>query len=614
LSGPLHIRSINDIAAIEREGLDAFLAARTPFDTIRRSAERWPEQVALRYIRKVGDGSQDEVITYSELLRRIVQAANLFRRLGVEAGDAVAILAPHVPSSQIALWAAQLAGRACPINPLLRPDHVVSLIRASGANVAIVLGDNRDLRVWDAIIPALRKSRLLKAILHTDEDSPTADSDGYLEQLLTSESDRLGFDPVDDPDAIAAFFHTGGTTGSPKLAIHTRRNQAFVATAAARMYDLGPDDTLINGFPLFHVAGAFVYGLSVLTSGGSLLIPTRLGMRNRRFIETIWKNVETYRVTAIGGVPTVISALNQVPVDADISSLRVMLTGGSPLPTELADAFERGVGKPVRNILGMTECAGVVTIEPFHGPRTPGSTGLRLPFTEVAAFKSLSGDIDLSERCRVGETGILALRGPNVGPGYSDPARNAGTFEPNGWLISGDLGYLDAEDRVFVTGRAKDVIIRGAHNIDPAIIEDALLQHPSVSIAAAVGQPDAYAGELPVAFVVLKPGAQATGDDLRAFVGPLVAEPAIHPRHVAILQDMPLTPIGKIYKPALRVLATRRGIAEAFAGIGIDESSYRLEVGERGATIYIANPAIRETARKSLEGMPVHYEFVAVPP
>jgi fatty-acyl-CoA synthase len=376
------------------------------------------------------------------------------------------------------------------------------------------------------------------------------------------------------------------------------------------MYDFGPADVVVNGFPLFHVAGAFVYGLSALASGATLLIPTRLGMRNRRFIETIWKNVETYRVTAIGGVPTVISALNDVPVDADISSLRVMLTGGSPLPTELADAFEKNVGKPVRNILGMTECAGVVTIEPFHGPRAPGSTGLRLPFTEVAAFRSVTGNADLSRLCLPGETGILALRGPNVGPGYSDRTRNSGTFEPNGWLVSGDLGHTDSEGRVFVTGRAKDVIIRGAHNIDPAIIEDALLQHPCVALAAAVGQPDSYAGELPVAFVVLKAGTQASESELRAFVEPLVAEAAVHPKHVVILQDMPLTPIGKIYKPALRLLAARQGIQEAFAKIGLAASDYRLIVEEAGISIEIADAQKTDAARKAMQGMPIRYEFV----
>ena len=265
------IRSMADIATIERGGFEAFLGAKAPFDLIRQSAERYPDHLALRYIRKVGDPPSDQVITYRELARQIAQAASLFRRLGVNAADSVAILAPHVPSSQIALWAAQLAGRACPINPMLRPDHALALIKAAGAKVAVVLGNNSDINVWDAIVPALRESGLVTHILDIDTDAPTKGSDGSLEKLLSEEAEFP--DASDDPDAIAAFFHTGGTTGAPKLAIHTRGNEAFVARAAAAMYDFGPEDVVVNGFPLFHVAGAFVYGLSALASGADLVDP-----------------------------------------------------------------------------------------------------------------------------------------------------------------------------------------------------------------------------------------------------------------------------------------------------------------------------------------------------
>jgi fatty-acyl-CoA synthase len=374
------------------------------------------------------------------------------------------------------------------------------------------------------------------------------------------------------------------------------------------MYELGPDDVLINGFPLFHVAGAFVYGLSALCAGGTILIPTRLGMRNRSFVGSIWQRVAKHRVTAIGGVPTVISALNAVAVDADISSLRVMLTGGSPLPTELADAFERGTGKPVRNILGMTECAGVVTIEPFLAPRTSGSTGLRLPFTEVRVFRRSGNAVDFSSPCGVGESGIVALRGPHVGPGYSDTRRNPGTFE-QGWLISGDLGHLDAGGRLFITGRAKDVIIRGSHNIDPSMIEDALLGHPDVAIAAAIGQPDAYAGEIPVAFVTLKAGASVSGEQLREFIEPVVSEPAAVPKYVAILPDLPVTPIGKIYKPALRVLATRRAIENALSGAGLAPADFEIAASEAETLICVGNEEIELTAKRALQGMPIRYDI-----
>lgn len=609
MSRSIKIRGSGDIASIEKRGLDAYLPINTPFGLVEDTARARPDHCALHYLAEIGNPDRNVRITYAAFARQIRQAANLFHRLGITADDSVGILMPHVPAAQVALWGAEIAGRACPINPMLRPDHIIALLIAARAKIAVILGENRDSDIWNAVVPALRKAGCLTTILHADADQGTQNSDGRFEDLIAGENgDRFDFDVCSEPDAVAAYFHTGGTTGAPKLALHTHRNQAFVARSAALMYDLGPDDVVVNGFPLFHVAGAFVYGLSVLYAGGTLVVPTRLGMRNRHFVNSIWRHVAEHRVTVIGGVPTVVSALNSVAVDADISSLRVMLTGGSPLPTELADAFERGTGKPVRNILGMTECAGVVTIEPFLGPRTPGSTGLRLPFTELKVFRSSGSIEDSALACDAGETGIVALRGPHVGPGYSDASRNAGTFE-RGWLISGDLGHIDAEGRLFITGRAKDVIIRGSHNIDPSMIEDALLQHPDVAIAAAIGQPDSYAGELPVAFVTLKAGATVDGDELRRYIEPIVSEPAGWPKRVSILPDLPLTPIGKIYKPALRVLATRRAIEEALAGAGLTGEEFQVAASEAETVVSVTNAQCQQAAKQALLGMPVRYEI-----
>lgn len=600
------IRDASDVAEIESCGFDQYLPQKTPFALIEASASKGPDRPAVRYLRQVGTPQTDLVLTYGQFVRRIRQAANLFRRLGVEHDDAVAILAPHTLSTQIALWGAELACRACPINPMLSPGHVAALLRASNAKIAVVLGENDDIDLWSKLVPSLRQDRDIR-ILDCDADRPTTGSDGCFEDLLNAEpADILTFEPAADPNATAAFFHTGGTTGAPKLAIHTLQNQAFVARSAALMYDLQAEDVLVNGFPLFHVAGAFVYGLSCFAAGGSILIPTRLGMRNQRFVRSIWKQVKHYGVTVIGGVPTVMSALLAVPIDADISSLRVMLTGGSPLPTELAEAFEQGTSKPVRNILGMTECAGVVTIEPFCGPRCAGSTGVRLPFTEVRAFRQ-STVFDPSQPCAAGETGVIALRGPNVGPGYSNQSRNRGTFEADGWLVSGDLGHIDVSGRVHVTGRAKDVIIRGAHNIDPALIEDALLKHPAIAVAAAVGQPDPYAGELPVAFVVLKPDRTVDAEAIRAFVAPLVSEPAAHPKHVTILAEMPLTPVGKIYKPALRVIATRDAVRDVLVGANFAPDTFAVACAEDKVDIRLMDSLRLDEARKALVGLPIQY-------
>jgi fatty-acyl-CoA synthase len=606
------LSTASDLDAIEALGIDGFLRQQTPFEILKASAAARPDTIALRYLAEVGNPSGDQKLTYRELLSKVSQAANLFRRLGVAADQSVALLMPHVPQAQIALWGAEAAARACPINGMLRSDHLISILREANAKVAIVCGPNRDVSIWSRVLPAIRDAGCVTHVLYADAEFEAPGSDGCFEDLMAAEPDH--FDGRPNADSIAAYFHTGGTTGAPKLARHTHRNQAFVAWSAVAMYDLQPADLMVNGFPLFHVAGAFVYGLCVLAAGGTILIPTRLGLRNRDFMATIWREVERYRITCIGAVPTVISACNNIPVDADISSLRLMLTGGSPLPTELADAFERNTGKPVRNLLGMTESAGIVTIEPFHGVRVAGSTGFRLPFTQVQAFRSRDGAVRLDAPCDPGETGVIALKGPNVGPGYTDASRNPGTFDASGWLISGDLGHTDADGRVYVTGRAKDVIIRGGHNIDPSAIEEALLKHPDVAMAAAIGQPDAYAGELPVAFVTLKKDCQVNGEELRGFVDPLVAEPAARPKRITILDELPLTPIGKIYKPALRVIAAREAITEALCKAGLEATVFKVEANEGSATILLLRLADGETARRALLGMPLKYEFRFVAP
>lgn len=600
------IRTLADILEVERRGLQALAPEAAPFEIIEATARAQPDAIALRFIRRVGTPEDDVVISYLDFANRIRRAANLFRRLGINEHDFVAILAPHTASCQIALWAAEVAGRACPINPLLRPDHVVELLRACGAKIAIVLGVNDELDIWSKLGPTLRASGVLTHILDCDADQASPDSDGAFETLLAAEDGAyLTFSPKRDRNAIASWFHTGGTTGAPKLVMHTRGNEAFIGRAAALMYDLSPSDVVLNGFPLFHVAGAFVYGLSTFAAGASLLIPTRLGLRNAAFMQSLWKQVDYYGVTILGCVPTILSTMNTTPVNADISSVRVVLTGGSPLPGELADAFERNVGKPVRNILGMTECSGVVTIEPFHGPRVPNSTGLRLPFTEVRAFAGSPDGADLARPLPPDTTGVLALRGPHVSPGYSDVTRNPGTFEPEGWLVTGDLGHIDMEGRVFVTGRAKDVIIRGAHNIDPLMIEDALLQHPEVSIAAAIGQPDSYAGELPVAYVTLKPGASVGPTQLLQFISPRIAEPAAIPKRIEILTEMPTTPVGKIFKPVLRDRAADFAIKEALERSGLSKSQYRLTNAGFEYRLVLTNAKAAQTVQGALLGMPI---------
>jgi fatty-acyl-CoA synthase len=564
--------SIHDIAQLEARPYREVVPVETTFDILRRSGERYADRPALTFLETGEPDGPSRTIGYGELLARVAQAANLFRRLGVGPDDAVAILGPNMPEVHYALWGAEVAGRACPINNLLNEAHIAELVRAAGAKVVVALGPNAELDVWSRV-RSLRQTLDLPVLAIEVGETPEAHS---LQRLLEREPDTLQFDPQLGPDRIAAYFHTGGTTGAPKLAQHTHANEVHTSWFAPCYYDFDETTVEINGFPLFHVAGAFVYGLACFSVGAHQIVPTLTGMRNTAFVRNYWRCCEHFRVTALAGVPTVLATLLGVPRgDADVSSVKLALTGGSPLPTELAQRFEDATGLPVRNILGMTESAGLLSIGPTRAPRVPGSTGLRLPYSEVKAVRWTGTEPDFSRNCAPGETGVIVACGPHVGPGYSDARRNADVFTPEGWLVSGDLGHVDEHGNIFVTGRAKDVIIRGAHNIDPGMIEEAFIADPAVWMCAAVGEPDARAGELPVVFVMLKPGASVTREALLASATARIAEPPAVPKRVTIVEAIPMTAIGKVYKPALRVKAAETKIAEMLAGI--EGAQFRIE-------------------------------------
>jgi fatty-acyl-CoA synthase len=585
-------RNLADIEALERQPWAEAMPAETTYGLIAHAAQQHAQRDALRYLPSGNLAQPARRVSYADLLANIHRAANLFRALGVGPDDAVAILAPNIPETQFALWGAQVAGRACPINYLLQPDHIAALLEASGAKLVVALGPNAELNLW----PMVQKVRALMPlpVLQISVGDEAAPDVPVFQALLAQQPDVLTFDTQLSAGRVAALFHTGGTTGAPKLALHTHGNEAHTSW--------------------------FVYGLALLAIGATQVLPTLSGMRNAAFVKNYWKFCEREQVTALACVPTILATLVNTPVDADISSIRVAYTGGSPLPTELAAQFETKLGLPVRNILGMTECAGLVTIEPAGAPRVPGSTGLRLPFTQVHAVPWRDGVAQLEERCAPGETGVIILAGPHVSPGYTYAARNVGMFEqtlesgvPVRWIVSGDLGHIDAQGYVHITGRAKDVIIRGSHNIDPGLVEDAFQAHPAVALCAVVGEPDAYAGELPVAFVTLKPGVVVSAEALLAEVAPHVYERPAAPKRVTIIDAMPVTAIGKIYKPTLRLRAIEAKLAEMLA----DVPGAVVRGEERGGTLSAvvslvgaADLGLEKRLRERLAAIAVPVSFV----
>jgi fatty-acyl-CoA synthase len=581
------VSRLADIDAIERQPYDEVVPFESVYAVIQHAAARFPKRPALTFLRTADPKDAPEVYRYSDLLRKVTQTANLFRSLGVDGDRSVAFLLPSIPEAYLTLLGGETAGRVCAINYLLNAEHIAELINVANTRVLVALGPDAELDIWSKVQSIRSRCRSLEHIVSVGAKAPEALA--FDESVERSAADELAFRRAWRRDEIAAYFNTGGTTGAPKLAQHTHGNQIHASWGAALMYDMRETDVIINGFPLFHVAGSFVYGLSSLMSGANIVLPTKLGMRNTAFVRNYWKFVERHRATLLAGVPTVIAALLDTPVAGeDLSSVRCMLTGGSPLPTELANEFEQRFRVPVRNILGMTECAGVVSIIPFHAERVSGSCGLRLPYTEVKAVRLGAGGPLMDEVCAAQEPGVVILRGPNVGPGYTDSKRNAGTFTEDGWLISGDLGYISERGEIHIVGRAKDVIIRSSHNIDPAVIESALLQHPAVALAAAVGAPDEYAGELPVAFVTLKPGEQVSAEEMLKFIEPLISERPAMPKSIGVIESMPLTAIGKIYKPALRLHAVERTIRERVASRFHAASAPRVRAQDAAARVLVS--------------------------
>ncbi|MBP0620818.1 AMP-binding protein [Cupriavidus consociatus] len=559
----LTVTSVKDLRRIESTPLWERIGAQNVPAALENVAARYPDRPALTFLPDAKLDTAPDVLRYGDLMRKIRQAANLFRALGADEHNAVAFLLPPIPAAYITLWAAETASRACPINYLLDTEHIAHLLEAAGATILVALAPCDALDIWSKVATLQERVPGLQHVIPVSCDG-SVDPGGF-DALVAQQPDAaLAFHRDIGPDDVAALFHTGGTTGTPKLAQHTHGNQLHASWGASVMYRTTCEDAMINGFPLFHVAGSFVFGLSTLLAGGNVILPSLLGMRDKAFVSRYWQFAARERATLLAGVPTVVSTLLDVdPAGADISRVRCMLTGGSPLPTELAASFERRLGIPVRNILGMTECAGVVSIVPVDMPRKPGSRGLPVPYSEVRVLR-MGGSLSSGDFCAPGESGIVVLRGPNVSPGYTHSARNPGTFE-DGWLISGDIGHIADDGQVHLTGRAKDVIIRSSHNIDPSMIEEALMRHPSVESAAAVGEPDEYAGELPVAFVTLRADARLSAEELLEFAVPYIGERPAVPKRISIIEHIPVTPVGKIYKPALRLMAMERAIGERVA-------------------------------------------------
>ncbi|TMR93945.1 acyl-CoA synthetase [Nonomuraea basaltis] len=538
------------------------------YELLRRTATAAPHAPALHLL---GEGAE-VTWSYGELLERVHRAANLYTGLGLEPGGTVGLLLPNSGHTYAALLGAQAVGVANPVNPMLAEHHIIDIFTLTRAEILVVAGSSMLPGLWEKALRVAEGLPGLRALLVVDGNAtldavhtPAGVHGGDFERLTAEQpGDHLLTSHRPGPQDLAAYFHTGGTTGNPKVAPHTHAMEVYMAWAlgCSGAY-AGGDGVALAGLPLFHVNAVHVTGLAPFMHGASVVSLGPLGYRDKTLMADFWRIIERYQVTAFSAVPTVYANLPPVPDGVDISSLRAGAVGAAPLPGQVRTDFEQQVKVPMLEGYGLTEATCASAATPAFAPRA-GSVGLRLPYQQIKAV-TVDADDRPTGDCPPGRTGVLAISGPAVFPGYLGPSGPDPTGKIfDGWLITGDLGHVHADGYVYLTGRAKDLIIRGGHNLDPRPIEESLLAHPDVSGAAVIGRPDAHAGEVPVAYVTVT--GPVPEDDLLAWARARAPEPAAAPKAVHVVAELPITSVGKLFKPELVADAVRRILAELAPG------------------------------------------------
>jgi fatty-acyl-CoA synthase len=583
------------------------------------AAGAWPDGIATQWIPDPADHTRCLDWTYAELARTVTRIANALTALGVRRQDAVTLSSVNTSMLYAATLAAQAVGIAAPVNPALSSERIAELVRRTGSRILVAAGPELDPQLWQRLLEVARQAGMTAVLAlradgaHGDPpalgltgDAPAAGTPdtpngrgpfvAYLDDVIAGQpADHLaGADPPKAGD-LAAFVHTGGTTGAPKVAAHTHANQLACGRGIAACSGLAPGEAMLAGLPLFHVNAMIVTGIAPMFGGARVVWPGPAGYRDKTLYARFWTIVEHYQIAAMSAVPTVYGTLAQVPVDADISTLRLPIVGASPLPASVREAFAAHTGRRLLEGYGLTEatCASTWT---RPDEEQPGSVGRALPGQQVKAVRI--GDDGEWTDCAPGQTGVLAIGGPAVFAGYVTDPRLGGPRVTqdgavrNGWLNTGDLGSVDADGFVYLAGRAKDLIIRGGHNIDPRTIEEALLRHPAIRAAAAVGRPDRHSGEVPVVYVVPAGPGPFDEAELLAWASTAIGEPAARPKRIYPVDAIPVTAVGKHFKPALAADAAVRVVTEALAAAGLPDArtSAAHEDGRLIVTVTGADP------------------------
>ncbi|MGB7241557.1 MAG: acyl-CoA synthetase [Sulfitobacter sp.] len=558
---------------------------KTLYKLLSDTQAKFPDNNAISYQIFSGPKDKAETLTWTQLHGKVGQAANLFRSLGVGPKDVVAYILPNCNETVLALLGGAVAGIVSPINPLLDAEQIGSILRETNAKVVVTLRPFPKTDVSDKTAEAVSLAPNVKTVLEVDLLRYLTPPKSWIVPLVRpkrtiqnnatykSFNGELAKQPTaltfDDPqeDRVACYFHTGGTTGMPKVAQHKYSGLVYNGWLGHRLL-FSETDNIMCPLPLFHVFASHVILMAAVTSGAHVVFPTPQGYRGEGVFDNFWKLVERWKISFIITVPTAISAKMQRAVDADISSVKTAFSGSAPLPLELFRRFEKATGVTLVEGYGLTEATCLVSCNPTDGPKKVGSIGIPFPHTDAKIFKATP---DGPVEAEIDETGEICVSNPGVSVGdtYTETEKNIDLYYGE-YLRTGDLGRVDPDGYLWITGRAKDLIIRGGHNIDPAEIEEALLGHEAVAFAGAIGQPDAHAGEVPCAFVELVAGASVTEEELMDYCKIHVLERAAQPKHLKIMDELPKTAVGKIFKPDLRKDAITRIYNQALAASDLE--------------------------------------------
>ncbi|MDF2679944.1 MAG: lcfA [Brevibacillus sp.] len=531
---------------------------------LEQSAKNYPDSYAIYFMGKR--------ITYRELLQMSYQFAHALMSRGVKKGDRVAIMLPNIPQAVISYYGALFAGATVVMtNPLYTERELIHQLNDSGAETMITLDllykrvssikastPLKQLIVTSIgdFLPFIKK--LLYPLVQKKEGhNPQVPYGSEIEPFLSILKESAA-NPVKahiDPDEdIALLQYTGGTTGVAKGVMLTHGNLiANSIQCQAVLYKLKKGkERILGALPLFHV-----YGLTTVMNKG-ISIAAEIILVPKYDVKQIFDMIDKVKPTLFPGAPTMYIALINHPdlKNHDLSSIEACVSGSAPLPVEVQNKFEELTRGKLVEGYGLTEASPVTHSNPIWGKRITGSIGLPWPDTDCRIVDTATG-----EALPQGEVGELAVKGPQVMKGYWNRPEETAAILQDGWLLTGDMGYMDEEGYFYIVDRKKDMIIAGGFNIYPREVEEVLFEHPAIQEAAVIGVPDPYRGETVKAFVVFKQGQQASEEELEKHCRQRLASYKI-PRKYEIRTDLPKTMVGKVLRRQLQDEDKKRREAE----------------------------------------------------